>query len=77
MRVRDVMTYGAIGVPDTATLAEAIETMLRSRQRRPCWIEPNSGFYAPRKRSRRGESPRACESLCFKPRPAPAGNPEA
>ena len=31
MRVRDVMTYGAIGVPDTATLAEAIETMLRSR----------------------------------------------
>ncbi len=31
MRVRDVMTYGAIGVPQTATLAEAIETMLRSR----------------------------------------------
>jgi CBS domain-containing protein len=31
MRVRDVMTYGAIGVPETATLAEAIETMLRSR----------------------------------------------
>lgn len=31
MRVRDVMTYGAIGAPDTATLAEAIETMLRSR----------------------------------------------
>ena len=25
------MTYGAIGAPDTATLAEAIETMLRSR----------------------------------------------
>jgi len=25
------MTYGAIGVPETATLAEAIETMLRSR----------------------------------------------
>ncbi len=31
MRVRDVMTYGAIGVPETATLAEAVETMLRSR----------------------------------------------
>jgi CBS domain-containing protein len=30
MRVRDVMTYGAIGVPDTATLAETIETLLRS-----------------------------------------------
>ena len=31
MRVRDVMTYGVIGVPETATLAEAVETMLRSR----------------------------------------------
>ena len=31
MRVRDVMTYGAIGVPETATLAEAIDTLLRSR----------------------------------------------
>ncbi len=31
MRVRDVMTYGAIGVPETATLAEAIGTLLRSR----------------------------------------------
>ena len=30
MRVRDVMTYGAIGVPETATLAEAVETLLRS-----------------------------------------------
>jgi len=30
MRVRDVMSYGAIGVPDTTTLAEAIETLLRS-----------------------------------------------
>jgi len=30
MRVRDVMTYGAIGVPETTTLAEAIETLLRS-----------------------------------------------
>jgi CBS domain-containing protein len=30
MRVRDVMTYGAIGVPATATLAEAVETLLRS-----------------------------------------------
>jgi CBS domain-containing protein len=30
MRVRDVMTYGAIGVPHTATLAETIETLLRS-----------------------------------------------
>lgn len=31
MRVRDVMTYGAIGAPETATLAEAIDTLLRSR----------------------------------------------
>jgi CBS domain-containing protein len=31
MRVRDVMTYGVIGVPESASLAEAIETMLRSR----------------------------------------------
>lgn len=31
MRVRDVMTYGAIGVPESASLTEAIETMLRSR----------------------------------------------
>ncbi len=31
MRVRDVMTYGVIGVPETATLAEAVETLLRSR----------------------------------------------
>jgi CBS domain-containing protein len=31
MRVRDAMTYGAIGVPETATLAEAVETLLRSR----------------------------------------------
>jgi len=31
MRVRDVMTYGAIGLPETATLAEAAETMLKSR----------------------------------------------
>ena len=31
MRVREVMTYGAIGVPETATLAEAIETILRAR----------------------------------------------
>ena len=30
MRVRDVMTYGGIGVPETATLAEAVETLLRS-----------------------------------------------
>lgn len=30
MRVRDVMTYGMIGVPETATLAEAVETLLRS-----------------------------------------------
>jgi CBS-domain-containing membrane protein len=30
MRVRDVMTYGVIGVPETATLAEAVETLLRS-----------------------------------------------
>jgi CBS domain-containing protein len=31
MRVRDVMTYGVIGVPKGASLAEAVETMLRSR----------------------------------------------
>ncbi len=31
MRVRDVMTYGVIGVPETASVAEAVETMLRSR----------------------------------------------
>jgi len=31
MRVRDVMTYGAIGVPETAGLTEAVDTMLRSR----------------------------------------------
>ncbi len=31
MRVRDVMTYGAIGVPETASLAEAIARMLSAR----------------------------------------------
>jgi CBS-domain-containing membrane protein len=31
MQVCDVMTYGAIGVSATATLAEAVETMLHSR----------------------------------------------
>ena len=31
MRVRDVMTYGVIGVAENASLAEAVETMLRSR----------------------------------------------
>ena len=31
MRVRDVMTNGVIGVSETATLAEAVETLLRSR----------------------------------------------
>jgi CBS domain-containing protein len=31
MRVRDVMTYGVIGVPESASLGEAVETMLRSR----------------------------------------------
>jgi CBS-domain-containing membrane protein len=30
MRVRDVMTYGVIGVPESASLVEAVETMLRS-----------------------------------------------
>jgi CBS domain-containing protein len=30
MQVRDVMTYGVIGVPESARLAEAVETMLRS-----------------------------------------------
>ena len=31
MQVRDVMTHGVIGVPESASVAEAIETMLRSR----------------------------------------------
>ena len=31
MRVRDVMTYGAVGLPETATLAEAAETLLKAR----------------------------------------------
>ena len=31
MRVRDVMTYGVIGVQESASLTEAVETMLRSR----------------------------------------------
>ena len=32
MKVRDAMTYGVIGaVPESASIAEAIETMLRSR----------------------------------------------
>lgn len=30
MRVRDVMTYGAIGLADTATIAEAAETLLKA-----------------------------------------------
>ena len=31
MQVREVMTYGVIGVPESASVAEAVETMLRSR----------------------------------------------
>ena len=31
MKVRDVMTYGVIGVPEGASITEAVETMLRSR----------------------------------------------
>jgi CBS domain-containing protein len=31
MKVRDVMTYGVISVPESASIVEAIETMLRSR----------------------------------------------
>jgi CBS domain-containing protein len=31
MKVRDVMTYGVISVSESASIAEAIETMLRSR----------------------------------------------
>jgi CBS-domain-containing membrane protein len=31
MKVRDVMTYGVIGVPESTSIAEAVETMLRSR----------------------------------------------
>jgi CBS domain-containing protein len=33
MKVRDVMTYGVISVPEGASIAEAVETMLRSRVR--------------------------------------------
>src|SRR4029077_20780214 len=33
MKVRDVMTYGVIGVPESTSIAEAVETMLRSRVR--------------------------------------------
>ena len=31
MKVRDVMTYGMIGVPESTSVTEAVETMLRSR----------------------------------------------
>ena len=31
MKVRDVMTYGIISVPESASIEEAVETMLRSR----------------------------------------------
>ena len=31
MKVRDVMTHGVIGVAESTSIAEAIETMLRSR----------------------------------------------
>src|SRR6202034_4160921 len=31
MKVRDVMTYGVISVSESATIADAVETMLRSR----------------------------------------------
>ena len=31
MRVKDVMTYGPIGLPETATLAQAAETLLKAR----------------------------------------------
>ena len=31
MQVRDVMTHGVIGVTEATSVAEAIETMLRSR----------------------------------------------
>lgn len=31
MRVRDVMTYGALGVSDSTSLTEAVETLLRAR----------------------------------------------
>jgi hypothetical protein len=27
MRVRDMMTYGVVGAPETATIAEAVETI--------------------------------------------------
>jgi CBS domain-containing protein len=31
LRVKDVMTYGPIGLPETATLAQAAETLLKAR----------------------------------------------
>ena len=31
MKVRDVMTHGVLGVPESASIAEAIETMLQAR----------------------------------------------
>ena len=31
MRVKDAMTFGLIGVPETATLSEALDALLRGR----------------------------------------------
>ena len=31
MKVRDVMTHGVLGVPESASIAEAIETLLHAR----------------------------------------------
>ena len=39
MKVRDVMTYGVVSVPEGAAIAEAVETMLRSRS---VAIRPNT-----------------------------------
>ena len=36
MKVRDVMTYGVIGVPESTSIVEAVETMLRSRVSAVC-----------------------------------------
>lgn len=44
MRIRDVMTYGVIGVPESASLAEAVETMIRSRVSALFVFDPNNAL---------------------------------
>jgi hypothetical protein len=53
MRVRDVMTYGAIGVSEETNLAEGLEVIAENTpgvvavHDHMRWIEPNSGFVPP------------------------------